>query len=438
MLVCFWPAHYGTHDTIYRILFFRRSVDVDLSGNWRCLYRMAAHSLLRTHIVGLGPIGCLIAHHLRRALPWTHAVTALHRTEERATKAKEHGVIRKETSGVVVAVTGLEHEPYHDMPIMDPHHLAGPMKRAKMQSMMIRRSHESPIQSLIVCVKTYQTANALLNLYPRITPKTTIVLMQNGMGVYEYLVTHLFPNPEWRPNFVLASITHGARLKEYMHVIHTGVGAISVGIIPNGGSFEKSDPKLSLDDIAPANDKNHRHASLRTTMQTLTSLKDLSVTWKPISDLQLDMRRKVVVNSVINPLTALLNCQNGQIFQHDAGRQVAFAVCREASVAFRKQWEEELEAAGQAGKHVPDVEFPESLTTASLLAECERVAKMTSLNLSSMLVDVQMARDTEIQSMNGYLVATGRKYGVPMRVNSLLFEMIKLRTAIPLTYDAKL
>lgn len=399
---------------------------------------MALQPFLRTHILGLGPIGCLIAHHLRRTLDPTHAITALHKTQDRVSRAKARSHIKKEASGVVVTVKGFKHELYHDMPIIEPFALAGRRREIAKQAALSRRTTEEPIQSLIVCVKTHQTMNAILNLYPRITPRTTIVLMQNGMGVYESLVRELFPNPELRPSFVLTSITHGVRLKEYLHVVHTGVGEISLGIVPSSGSFEDSYPDLSLDDIAPAEDMSHRHATLRNTMEALLSLNDLSVVWRPISDLQLDMRRKVVVNSVINPLTAILNCQNGKIFQHEAGRRIAHSVCNEASYVFRKEWQHELDEAARVGDAAPYVQFPEKLTAASLLAECERVAAQTSMNLSSMLVDVQMARDTEIRSMNGYLVALGRKHGVPMRVNSLLFEMLKLRSAIPLSFDAKL
>ncbi|KZT04218.1 uncharacterized protein LAESUDRAFT_715747 [Laetiporus sulphureus 93-53] len=119
----------------------------------------------------------------------------------------------------------------------------------------------SPIESLIVAVKAQSAIQGIMNLLPRISSNSTIVLLHNGMGVYENLIKAVFRNREQRPNVVVSVNNHGAFLKQEGHVVHTGVGDIKLGIVPDpkGRDFEvsldtslpKEDQKLSLDDIAP-------------------------------------------------------------------------------------------------------------------------------------------------------------------------------------------
>lgn len=294
-----------------------------------------------------------------------------------------------------------------------------------------RMSKHMPIESLIVCVKAHNTVSSIRALIPRLTPDSTIVLMQNGMGIYEALVRDLFRNPAHRPHFVLASITHGAFMKEYMHVVHAGVGGIQLGIVPEPGEdFETSYPTLSLDDISPPGAASHRFASLRGTIGAFTGVQPLNVEWQSFYTIQMAMRRKVVVNAVINPLTALLNCKNGEVLAHASGKAIGKRICMEASNAFRAQHKAEVAATRASGKQVSS-EFPWQLTAPALLEEVARVADVTANNYSSMLMDVRQGRETEIGFMNGYLQSVGRAHGLQLPTNSLVMRLMDLRTRIP-------
>lgn len=382
------------------------------------------------HVLGLGPIGCLVAHHLRRALPTSQAVSVIHRTRQRAEKARWENIIKMETGGTVVNTYGLRHEVCPPLALLNEEPTEAQARAEAATSSL------PPIQSLIVCVKTHHTLPGIQALTPRITPSSTIVLLQNGMGVYEQLVDKFFRDPEQRPNFVLGCITHGAWLKNFLHVVHAGIGEIQLGIVPSRESdFERSYPDLSLDDIAPDPevDPNHRHSSLRSTIAALTSLNALNVSWRPLDQVQLLMRRKLVVNSVINPLTALMNCQNGELFQHEQARTLAFLVCREAAKAFHSQYRAGIAAAKFAGEEGPFQPFPASLGAKELMNETMRVAQLTKENYSSMLTDIKMGRGTEIHGLNGYLVALGKQYDLRMHTNRTLAHLVQLRSSIPLS-----
>lgn len=308
------------------------------------------------------------------------------------------------------------------------------------------------IETLFVATKAQNTTNAISRMLPRLSPRSTIVLLQNGMGIYEDLVQKLFRNPESRPHFILASNTHGAWLKSPLHVVHAGMGEIEFGIVPDsrGRDFEASlseeckplhERELNLDDIARQGETSYtQYSSLRDTAAVLSSLDGLGCRWRRMSDVQLAMRKKLVVNAVVNPLSAILGCRNGALFKNEASKRMLHDICAEASTAFQAQLEADTQAflgsiAADAEKsQAPLGRMPHDLQADMLAQEVERVAHLTRGNISSTLSDIRKGRPTEISFLNGYLVRLGKQYGVPMPVNSALLNMVNMRSAIPIDH----
>ncbi|KAF9910721.1 2-dehydropantoate 2-reductase (Ketopantoate reductase) (KPA reductase) (KPR) [Linnemannia zychae] len=84
----------------------------------------------------------------------------------------------------------------------------------------------APIHHLLVTTKTYQTVEAISKIRHRLRPWTTIVLMQNGMGVREEICESMgWKDETERPNFVQGIISHGAQ-KMGDTVVHTGKGHV--------------------------------------------------------------------------------------------------------------------------------------------------------------------------------------------------------------------
>ncbi|KAF9225473.1 2-dehydropantoate 2-reductase [Gyrodon lividus] len=409
---------------------------------------------MRFYILGIGPIGSLLAYHLRAALPRTHPITLIHKSVSQArTAANLGGAIAVENQGVVQTCDGYEMEVFEQ----GNHSGAGipfdstlSKDGTKNYTPPPESLRTDPIEALFVTTKAQNTTNAITRMLPRLTSSSTIVLLQNGMGIYEDLVQKVFRNPESRPHFVLASNTHGAWLKSPLHVVHAGIGDIEFGIVPGSRrrDFEASlsdaskpnhERELSLDDITrPGEASYERYRSLRHTVAVLSSLDALGCNWKSMSDVQLAMRKKLVVNAVVNPLTAILGCRNGALFRDEASNRILRDVCSEAAAAFQAQ----LEADSQAwlDSLVPDVDrsqvplgrMPRDLEAGALVQEVKRVAQLTRGNISSTLTDIRKGRPTEITFLNGYLVRLGQQYGVPMPVNSTLVDLVNVRSAIPI------
>ncbi|KAF7799347.1 hypothetical protein EIP86_010579 [Pleurotus ostreatoroseus] len=387
-------------------------------------------------ILGLGPVGCLVAHHLRQSLPIQHTIALVHKNLRGMRDARALGEgVTLENSGVPITVGGFIHEAFDTSDEVKPAESRQRIPPPHLTPTPADPRPEEPIDSLILCVKAHQTVETIEKLLPRLTPASTIVLLQNGMGIYEDIVTKIFRNSHERPHFILGSINHGVRLKKHMHVIHGGSGNITFGVVPDGRGrkFEKSSPTLNLDDITPNTPDDpeaSRYLSLRNTVAALLSMELLNMKWRPMYDVHMAMRRKVVINSVINPLTALLNCRNGDLFQHKMARRICQDVCWEAHHAFHAQWDEELRAAKADGQDVSSLEFPQELSIKNLGDACRRVAGNTANNFSSMLLDVRKGRKTEISWLNGYLVGLGMEYNVSMKANNTLLSLIHLRSQI--------
>lgn len=401
---------------------------------------------MHIHVLGLGPIGSLTAHYLRLSLARQFPITLIHRS-----KRFDECVIQVENNGVVTSSDGYGSEVFDEK--LAKRDGSGPWElRGLDMPENIPEPVDPPqaVEFLIIATKAYSTLPALARLLPRLSSYTTVVLLQNGLGVYEQLVQEIFRNPETRPQFILASNTHGAWLKDNGRVVHAGIGEIEFGIVPDPlkRDFEaslrdervpKHKRRLHIDDICKRDDPlATRYQSLRFAVATLSAAETLNAVWKPIHDIRLAMRRKLVVNAVINPLTALMNCRNGELFTQEASMRMMRKICSEASAAYAGELTSATRSVSELwkdednGGQIPIGRLPQALEQVALEMECLRVADKTKGNNSSMLMDIRQGRPTEIDFINGHLLQLGTAHGVPMPANAILLDLIKMRSAFAL------
>ncbi|KAI5479800.1 2-dehydropantoate 2-reductase [Pseudohyphozyma bogoriensis] len=214
--------------------------------------------------------------------------------------------------------------------------------------------------------------------------------------------------------------------------------------------------------------------TLHTTLSALLQLDDLVPSWLPLPTLQLTQLQKLAVNTSVNALTALLGVQNGALVGSKKAKSIIQSVARECSAVFAAhiareegRWTpppvlpaldetEELYDAEDEEPHTrrrrrsrqptpPPHPPPPSLPASHLLSEDSlidytlRVVFHTSVNLSSTLSDILATvpaprgpsplspSRTEIDFINGYVAALGRRYGIATPVVETLGEMVKLK-----------
>jgi 2-dehydropantoate 2-reductase len=116
---------------------------------------------------------------------------------------------------------------------------------------------------------------------------------------------------------------------------------------------------------------------------------------------------KALVNAAINPLSALLGVSNGELLANADRRALLATLAQEAAAV-----------AAARGLALP---FPDPV------ARVEQVCRATALNHSSMLQDVERGRPTEIDSINGIIVAEGKRLNVATPANETVWRLVRGR-----------
>ena len=114
---------------------------------------------------------------------------------------------------------------------------------------------------------------------------------------------------------------------------------------------------------------------------------------------------KLLINIVINPLTAIHQIRNGGL------------ISSEFSTVIRKILKECLLVSAKEGMC-----FAED----NIFSIVERTIQATANNYSSMNRDVFFSRQTENEFINGYLLKKGVKYNIQLPLVSEFYEKIKM------------
>lgn len=222
-----------------------------------------------------------------------------------------------------------------------------------------------PIRHLVVAVKAGDTVAALQPLLSRLHPQAEILRLQNGMGSLDALSL-----PATVRCLHLVSTDGAWRDAEKIQVV-----AQNRTLIGDGGEAPEWLAELQ------------RHWP--------------GLIWT--ADIERAQWQKLAVNAVINPLTALYRCRNGELL--DAGE-------REQRMKVLAN-----EADGLLCRLYPD--WP-----ADTLARSREVARQTAANTSSMLADVLAGRPTEIQFINGYLLRRAGQLGLALPAHQALLTAL--------------
>ncbi|QDS68141.1 hypothetical protein FKW77_010305 [Venturia effusa] len=379
----------------------------------------------RIHILGLGAIGSLVAHSLRSLTDPPPVTLIFHKTEAYEEWHKSSQEIKIITNGMTVARSGFDAELQrvgyrrHGRTVSAEEFFSEiPRAQDQLESDHPLRTHEpddfalpdrditDPIDYLILTVKAIGTVSALLSVRNRLGPRSTILFLQNGMGMLDDVDKEVFPDPVSRPQYMVGIITHGANnpdLSKPFRVVHAGKGAISIGL-PYSREMPSSTRSSDPFNMTPAS-----HYLLRTVCSSpILCASPLS----PIELLQTQLE-KVAINAVINPMTVLIDCRNGGLLYNYAFSRVMRLLLAEISLVIRT---------------LPELQdLPNLVTrfsTERLETRVVSVANRTADNISSMLADVRQGRRTEVDYINGYIVKRGEELGISCFMNYMIMQLV--------------
>lgn len=263
---------------------------------------------------------------------------------------------------------------------------------------------EGIIYHLVVSVKAPHTVKAIQAVAHRLTRDSSILFLQNGMGMVDEVNEKLFPDEKYRPTYIVGVVSHGLYLNRPFSVVHAGEGTIALGVLP----------RVPMGEIIQLKGLNQLSTSARYLMRCMTRTAVFVAVGFPPTDLLQQQLDKLAVSCIINPLTAILDCKNGALLYNFYFSRVIRLLLAEVSLVIKSL--PEL-------KNVPNVNT--RFDTLRLERLVSSIANTTAENYSSMLQDIRSGRFTEIDYINGYIVKRGEEMGIHCVMNYMLMHMVK-------------
>ncbi|KAK4697896.1 hypothetical protein P7C71_g247, partial [Lecanoromycetidae sp. Uapishka_2] len=263
---------------------------------------------------------------------------------------------------------------------------------------------EDIIYNLIVSVKAPRTVKALQAVAHRLTPDSTILFLQNGMGIIDEVNEKLFPDEAYRPTYIIGVVSHGLYSNGAFSVNHAGEGTIALGVMPRM-PIQAPLEKKSRGYLAP---------SARYLIRTMTRTPVFVAVGFPPTDLLQQQLDKLAINCIVNPLTAILDCKNGALLSNFHFTRIIRLLLAEISLVIKSL--PEL-------RNVPNVNM--RFDTARLERLVFSIANTTAANYSSMLQDVRAGKQTEIDYINGYIIKRGEEIGIHCVTNYMLLHLVR-------------
>lgn len=303
------------------------------------------------HIVGKGAIGLLWAAHFHKANRHAHII--LRDDLQERTKA-------------------LQIDDVFEFSFIDidkqPQRIAVTASSATLSN----ATQSSAIQKVIIPTKAYDALNAFKSIQSKLTDDAVIILCHNGLGTVELITPHLSANQ----HLIVSTTTHGS-YKNGNEITHTGLGTTYLGTTNQTSEIKAKSIAAELNRVlAP-------------------------VHYSP--DLQIILWKKLAVNCVINPLTAIYQIKNGVLAEQKYASEISQIL---------KEWH----------KVALCNDIPVSLT--EMHDGVYDVIRNTAQNNSSMFSDIQAKRKTEIQYINGFLVKAAQNAKIDTPVNHALVNKV--------------
>lgn len=310
---------------------------------------------MRIDCIGGGSIGMLLAGRLAAGRAQVNLVT---RTAEQAAALRSEGItVTDYESGVSVSssIQAVDFGEYAEQDGAAPEWILLAVKQKDIDGRMLEAIRR------------------------KASPDTWVVCFQNGIGHMEKLrgtaaASHL----------LAAVTTEGARRKGLTEVWHTGRGYIRIGrAYPDGGGGLGGYPE-----------------------DVLKIMREAGFDAESSNFIHREIWNKLIMNVVINPLTALLEVPNGGLLETGESLEL-----------MKRLYEEALGLAGELGIAVDEELWDK------LLGVCRATAR----NRSSMLQDVEAGRQTELEWLTGSIIREGRRLGRELPAHETVYSLMKAK-----------
>lgn len=259
------------------------------------------------------------------------------------------------------------------------------------------------IGNLIVATKAPDAMPQLDSLRRYLGSASTVLFVQNGV------------NRLWPPH---GSAYNGHRYSGGQHP--NWLHGVTMHGVYSEGNFKSVHAAPADITIGPvcSSDKHPEKASYLTDMITKAPhLAARAVTKPQLWILQLE---KLVINSIINPLSAILRVKNGDLFADKDGEvvKVMDVLLNETSNVLQALVRHDSSTQILQGDEASEEALIQRFSATRLRELLHQVGEKVKHNKSSMLQDTEAGKQTEIGEFNGWLVETAEMLGQGLDVSS--------------------
>ncbi|KAG8407598.1 2-dehydropantoate 2-reductase (Ketopantoate reductase) (KPA reductase) (KPR) [Metarhizium acridum] len=369
----------------------------------------------RVFILGVGNIGRLYASYLARQ-PRPPPITLVVHRKELLTQWVQGGGVELTCGSVVIKNKDFDIEWWTRTA---PDH--GPVREV---------ADGKKLRNLFISTKASAAMTEADRLRGYLDRHSTVVFAQNGMSKLwpphgQAYIAHRYEAGN-APSFLACIVNHGVLSTGPFKSIHTAPADASIGPV-----LVNPQPPPSVDFFMA-----------QVAAAPLLNSKSVSA-----GDLWLLQLEKLVMNAIINPLTALLRCKNGELFAggelNNPLGQVLNKLLAETSAVIHALVNHESSAdilasymhQNQPSKSDIPTEnvhelrkgLAERFSLPCLKKKLYRFGVQVGENRSSMLQDVEAGKPTEIRDFNGWLVDMAAFLGQRLDVSThrTLIELVE-------------
>ncbi len=235
---------------------------------------------------------------------------------------------------------------------------------------------------IIITVKAYDTRQAASQVREMLSNSTYVMLAQNGYGNYEVAADFISDD-----QLILARVIFGAET--------IGAGSSKVTVIADDVVIGSPPNLVNKEDL----------------LKIAEMCQQAGIPTRVSNDIMKYVWAKIIYNSSLNPLGAILEVNYGKLAEVEFSRSIMDKIIEEIFAV--------LGAIGQ------DTLWPNA--QAYKAAFYEQMIPSTALHHASMLQDIQRKRRTEIDALNGAVVELGSRYGISTPVNQVVVSLLKTK-----------
>ncbi len=251
---------------------------------------------------------------------------------------------------------------------------------------------EKRFDIIIVTVKSYDTQAAIEQVKPLVSQNTVVISAQNGYGNYEIIVRVV-----GREHTLLARIIFGAKLHAQ--------GKAEVTVIADDVRIGQPQHSIAVSRVQKIAD----------------TFSSAGIPTRYAPDIEAILWDKILYNSALNPLGAVLECTYGELAGNSDARRIMNAVIDEIFLVAK--------AHGIPLNWKSPDEYKTHFYT--------KLVPPTAAHFPSMYYDVKARKRLEIDALNGAIVRLARQKGIAVPVNETITDIMKAKEVLAPVKNSK-